>query len=40
MWLDIDHVELPKWDDCGEPVSTSCCWGLVCVMFANTQVCS
>lgn len=38
--LDVSHSKLSSWDDYGEPVSTSYCWGLVCVMFANTQVCS
>lgn len=28
----------PSWADCGEAVNTSYCWGLVCVMFANTSL--
>lgn len=38
--LDFNHSKLSSWDDCGERVNTSYCWGLVCVMFANTPVCS
>lgn len=38
--LDVNNSKLSSWDDCGEPVNTSYCCRLVCVMFANTQVCS
>lgn len=36
--LDVNHSELPSWVDCGEPINASYCWGLVCVMFANTNL--